>query len=579
MHAQDIIDYVENHSREEGDAYLDSLFDSRNFFKQKPQFDDYGYPDKYVVKDKICLTKPDALHFPYGGWDIEAILLEKGYYPKDNPEKEKTLKSIEEMMPSNPKHFSCDWKPFIQKFQNSGLDISGVEILLKICDYNNQHKESDIVDRLLEAAHKNGVTWCDEIVKDKDNPYFYINTLCKHYGQKSFRTEETYSVSGRDFKEDLKAITKLYEFAKYRTHDDAFSYGLLQPIRDSAREHLFEAIAQGKTSYDYNDLKEFYDASLKDKTGIITRGIQGSDNNAWSDDETNVLETDAYKRAMRRIEYDILKHENKEIFEAKDFGKLPEEQKDLILEFTDSKDVAQAIVDSYKGNVEYNELIAKHFTKDEFEQIVEDYKITQYRRENEQLRKEHEDVLKEKEALAKEKEEFSKVVLYEKESIAQERVNMERTIDRAKAKVKSALNENALQNDIRAVCQGEQYVVDRFEPVRKKEIFDKMQEEITKNPNLLENHLVGMCKIYVSKTNTPEEKAVYFEQLHKIRKSGNTNAEKREMARTFGRVLERNPDLAKDEALKGLAKIDYSAVGYTPTTRGFSKNSKSDLEK
>ena len=82
--------------------------------------------------------------------------------------------------------------------------------------------------------------------------------------------------------------------------------------------------------------------------------------------------------------------------------------------------------------------------------------------------------------------------------------------------------------------------------------------------------MVGMCKIYASQTNTPEDKAEYFEQLHAIRKSGNSNAEKREMARTFGRVLERNPELAKDEALKGLAKVDYSAVGYTPTCRGFS---------
>ena len=562
MHAQDIIDYVENHSREEGDAYLDSLFDSRNFFKQKPQFDDYGYPDKYVVKDKICLTKPDALHFPYGGWDIEAILLEKGYYPKDNPEKEKTLKSIEEMMPSNPKHFSCDWKPFIQKFQNSGLDISGVEILLKICDYNNQHKESDIVDRLLEAAHKNGVTWCDEIVKDKDNPYFYINTLCKHYGQKSFRTEETYSVSGRDFKEDLKAITKLYEFAKYRTHDDAFSYGLLQPIRDSAREHLFEAIAQGKTSYDYNDLKEFYDASLKDKTGMITRGIQGSDNNAWSDDETNVLETDAYKRAMKRIEFDILKHENNKAFEGKDFSGFSKEQKDLVLEFTDSKDVAKAIVDTYKGNTKYTDLIAKHFTKDEFEQIVEDYEITKYRRENEQLKSANVEISKNIERLKVE-------IREEKEALT----NRETEVSKVKARVEAKEKELGFIKDIPAVCQGSQKEVDSFAPERKKELFAEMKEEMLKNPNLREGHLVGMCKIYVSETNTPEQKAEYFEGLHEVRKSGTTNAEKREMARTFGRVLERNPELAKDEALQGLAKIDYSAVGYTPTRRGFSRNS------
>ena len=119
----------------------------------------------------------------------------------------------------------------------------------------------------------------------------------------------------------------------------------------------------------------------------------------------------------------------------------------------------------------------------------------------------------------------------------------------------------------------------KFEPARRKELFAKMKEELSQNPNLREGHLAAMCKIYASKTNTPEQKAEYFEQLHQIRKSGKTNAEKREMAATFDRVLGRNPELAKDEALKGLAKVDYSAIGYTPTKRGFSKNDGGRTEK
>ena len=120
---------------------------------------------------------------------------------------------------------------------------------------------------------------------------------------------------------------------------------------------------------------------------------------------------------------------------------------------------------------------------------------------------------------------------------------------------------------------------DEFDANRKKELFAKMKEEMLENPNLREGHLAAMCKIYASKTNTPEQKAEYFEGLHEVRKSGTTNAEKREMAHTFGRVLERNPELAKDEALKGLAKIDYSAVGYTPTQVGFLKNHIKDKTK
>ena len=232
------------------------------------------------------------------------------------------------------------------------------------------------------------------------------------------------------------------------------------------------------------------------------------------------------------------------------------------------KDIAKEYIDSCKGDVAYSFPISRVFTKEEFEQAVEDYKITQYRRENEQLKSANVEISKNIERLKVE-------IREEKEALT----NRETEVSKVKARVEAKEKELGFIKDIPAVCQGSQKEVDSFAPERKKELFAEMKEEMLKNPNLREGHLVGMCKIYVSKTNTPEEKAVYFEQLHKIRKSGNTNAEKREMARTFGRVLERNPELAKDEALKGLAKIDYSAVGYTPTKRGFSKNSKSDLEK
>ena len=37
--------------------------------------------------------------------------------------------------------------------------------------------------------------------------------------------------------------------------------------------------------------------------------------------------------------------------------------------------------------------------------------------------------------------------------------------------------------------------------------------------------------------------------LYAVRKSGNTDSEKREMAKTFKRVLDKNPSLKKDENL------------------------------
>ena len=230
------------------------------------------------------------------------------------------------------------------------------------------------------------------------------------------------------------------------------------------------------------------------------------------------------------------------------------------------KDIAKEYIDSCKGDVAYGRLISRVLTKEEFDQAVEDYKITSYKRDNERLTAENaqmkEDVAKEWEKIRQENDK----ILATKGQLQQERNEVAE--EAARVRAKSA--EIAFKKDIDDLYNKG---ADEFDANRQKELFAKMKEEMLKNPNLREGHLVGMCKIYASRTNTPEQKAEYFEQLHEVRKSGKTNAEKREMAHTFERVLERNPDLAKDEALQGLAKIDYSTVGYTPTRRGFSRNS------
>ena len=425
----------------------------------------------------------------------------------------------------------------------------------------NYMKEERLLSDLLEAADKHGVDWCQKTVALAEN-----ETIVRANKLLSAEMEalgyQYMPISGVYLDIDLEEIKMFYEYSidKRRSAD----YRRHQHIRDEYREVLFNMIADGKTLYSYEELKEFHDYPQDKQKSKI--------NCSWQDwvDETNVFETNAYKRAMRRIEYEIFKHENKELFNKKDFTKLPAEQKDLILEFTDSKDVAKAVIDSYKGNTKYTDLIAKHFTKDEFEQIVEDYKITQYRRENEKLKKENIKISENMEQLKAEVREEKEKIESAKTKLNDEQTQFQRYVDYKSAELKAKSEQLGFQKDIPVVCQGTQKEVDSFAPERKHELFDHMKAEMQTNANLRESHLVGMCKIYASQTNTPEDKAEYFEQLHAIRKSGNSNAEKREMARTFGRVLERNPELAKDEALKGLAKVDYSAVGYTPTCRGFS---------
>jgi len=229
------------------------------------------------------------------------------------------------------------------------------------------------------------------------------------------------------------------------------------------------------------------------------------------------------------------------------------------------KDIAKEYIDLCKGDVAYGRLISQVLTKEEFDKAVENYKITQYRRENEKLNAENQQL----------KEEHKKVEQKEVK-LNDEQQQFQRYVDHKSAEIKAKSAEIAFKKDIDDLYKEGP---NKFEPARQKELFAKMKEELLKNPNLREGHLAGMCKIYASAKNSPADKAEYFEQLHEVRKSGKTNAEKREMAHTFGRVLERNPELAKDEALKGLAKIDYGAVGYTPTKRGFTKNAKDSLEK
>ena len=254
----------------------------------------------------------------------------------------------------------------------------------------NYMKEERLLSDLLEAADKHGVDWCQKTVALAENETIVrANKLLS--AEMDALGYQFMPISGVYLDIDLEEIKKFYEYSiDQRWSDD---YRRHQHIRDEYREVLFNMIADGKTLYSYEELKEFHDYPQDKQKSKI--------NCSWQDwvDETNVFETNAYKRAMRRIEYEIFKHENKELFNKKDFTKLPAEQKDLILEFTDSKDVAKAIIDTYKGNMGYNDLIARHFTREEFEQAAEDYKITQYRRDNERLKAENaqmkEDVAKE----------------------------------------------------------------------------------------------------------------------------------------------------------------------------------------
>lgn len=389
-----------------------------------------------------------------------------------------------------------------------------------------------------------------ELVKNKDAVNNYCNRGIFVYNPTEYwhNIEKKYKEWGK------QKWREIYTEAENET----FKQGNIATLSDEEKKFILEntenkdrAIAVGKTVS--NEVLDNWDIEKALQAELLF--VKTEKPEKLSDEDKEFIlkwsESDKTLEAVAKV-YD---------FKAQSGEKLKEllrwvEHKEI------RKDIAKEYIDLCKGDVAYGRLISKVLTKEEFDKAVENYKITQYRRENEKLNAENQQLKEEHKNVEKAKTE-----------LADEQTKFQRYVNDKSAELKAKSEQLGFQKDIPVVCLGSQKEVDAFSSERKKELFAKMKEEMLKNPNLREGHLVGMCKIYVSETNTPEQKAEYFKGLHEVRKSGTTNAEKREMARTFGRVLERNPELAKDEALKGLAKIDYSAVGYTPTRRGFSRNS------
>ena len=69
-------------------------------------------------------------------------------------------------------------------------------------------------------------------------------------------------------------------------------------------------------------------------------------------------------------------------------------------------------------------------------------------------------------------------------------------------------------------------------------------------------------------TEDRELKTEMLKDLYDIRKGGEKNKDKRDMAKTFKRVLDRNPSLKKDENLVALSKID---TPFAQPTKGVKK--------
>lgn len=161
--------------------------------------------------------------------------------------------------------------------------------------------------------------------------------------------------------------------------------------------------------------------------------------------------------------------------------------------------------------------------------------------------------------------------MFTAEELAEVRMNAKIQADMAANEKKSAeltLTQRALEqkekqiDDREAAVKSERSTsVNAAEDIKnltdeqKRDNFAAKKKLMTEHPIMLEPCLNSMCESYVFTKDEAIKKEMLGE-LYAVRKGGKTDAEKRDMAKTFKRVLDKNPVLKKDENLVALSKID-----------------------
>ena len=136
------------------------------------------------------------------------------------------------------------------------------------------------------------------------------------------------------------------------------------------------------------------------------------------------------------------------------------------------------------------------------------------------------------------------------------RVNMKDEI--INPKTEQALSESQ-QKTTETVKEKDMFLegtgISKLSPVERKELFDKSNQLRREHPIMQEVSLTTMCRCYTAESDN-ETKLGFLKTLYQIRKGGETRQEKNEMADTFARVLDKTPELKKDEYLVALSKRD-----------------------
>ena len=364
------------------------------------------------------------------------------------------------------------------------------------------------LSRILETADKHGVNWIREFVDaEKNSPFYQMNLeLINNRAEGRF-------LEGISFNRDLKAIKMYDEFPMGGYINNSKLYYSFTEKRDAMRAELFGMIADGKVKYPINELMDFYFSSndgkklyfriggnvknRMDENGKAYRG----DDEWW--DTTNIIGNEdkypEYLRGMNAIKERIINEVGLE--------NLTDGQIRILLD--QSNNEGELIEQLKKAQNSGDKTVEGNMSDKLFEVRL-------------------------------------KGVLAEKEL-----AEIQQKLQETRQALSESEQKTAKEKDMFLEGAG----ISKLTPNERRELFVKSAILRKDHPVMQEVALTTMCRCYVEEKDK-KAKLVFLKTLYQIRKGGETRQEKNEMADTFARVLDKAPDLKKDENLVALSKRD-----------------------
>ncbi len=194
----------------------------------------------------------------------------------------------------------------------------------------------EILSKMQFFAERNGAEWFKDIVaQERKSPFYDINRVMKKTECSNSFNARVPLVSGKSLGKDLHIIKHYKEFGGVL--DWIETYHRSHTERDNLRSKLFGLIADGKTNYEYSDLREFYFMTKEEKERCFCDFSREDDE--WKD-VTDIVSSDGkfsgYQRGMAAIE--------KRILEREGMKSLSETEKDIMFQQSRNPEILKLLI-------------------------------------------------------------------------------------------------------------------------------------------------------------------------------------------------------------------------------------------